>query len=390
MSGIKLLVLETRKIQDFRKNRGRRYELHNLLSIFILAVIAGADDFVAIATFASSKKDFLTKHDLIQDNRLPSHDIFRYILMMLKKSELAQLLAIWLQNAVDNTSSISSTLGHEDLASKMIHIDGKSLRATRRGNQHTRSALQIVSAYCSNNGVTIGQQIIEKKSCEKTAIPQLIKLLDLQSTVVTIDAIASFKATAELIINKKADYLLALKKNNKHLFLEIESFFETFVNTALIVDIFSSEENAHGRYEKRTCQIISNLKYFPDVQGWKKLKSLICVEAIRTINNKTSVQKRYYLSSLEPNAKILAHCIRKHWTVENELHWSLDVSFNEDKCKIRDKNAAANFAATRRFSLGLLKNAQLSKIGIKNQRLQAAWDDSFLEKLFVFFQNIIL
>ncbi len=208
--------------------------------------------------------------------------------------------------------------------------------------------------------------------------------------MVTIDAIASFKATAELIINKKADYLLALKKNNKHLFLEIESFFETFVNTALIVDIFSSEENAHGRYEKRTCQIISNLKYFPDVQGWKKLKSLICVEAIRTINNKTSVQKRYYLSSLEPNAKILAHCIRKHWTVENELHWSLDVSFNEDKCKIRDKNAAANFAATRRFSLGLLKNAQLSKIGIKNQRLQAAWDDSFLEKLFVFFQNIIL
>ena len=390
MSGIKLLVLETRKIQDFRKNRGRRYELHNLLSIFILAVIAGADDFVAIATFASSKKDFLTKHDLIQDNRLPSHDIFRYILMMLKKSELAQLLAIWLQNAVDNTSSISSTLGHEDLASKMIHIDGKSLRATRRGNQHTRSALQIVSAYCSNNGVTIGQQIIEMKSCDKTAIPQLIKLLDLQSTVVTIDAIASFKATAELIINKKADYLLALKKNNKHLFLEIESFFETFVNTALIVDIFSSEENAHGRYEKRTCQIISNLKYFPDVQGWKKLKSLICVEAIRTINNKTSVQKRYYLSSLEPNAKILAHCIRKHWTVENELHWSLDVSFNEDKCKIRDKNAAANFAATRRFSLGLLKNAQLSKIGIKNQRLQAAWDDSFLEKLFVFFQNIIL
>ncbi len=160
MSGIKLLVLETRKIQDFRKNRGRRYELHNLLFIFILAVIAGADDFVAIATFASSKKDFLTKHDLIQDNRLPSHDIFRYILMMLKKSELAQLLAIWLQNAVDNTSSISSTLGHEDLASKMIHIDGKSLRATRRGNQHTRSALQIVSAYCSNNGVTIGQQII--------------------------------------------------------------------------------------------------------------------------------------------------------------------------------------------------------------------------------------
>ena len=396
MNGIELLVSEVRKIEDFRKLRGQRYKLHNLLSIFILAIIAGADDFVAISTFASSKKVFLVKHGLIQDNRIPSHDIFRHVLMMLKKSELAKLLAIWLQNAVDNSSSTTSTvatIAPNDLQPKMIHIDGKSLRATRKGNQHTRSALQIVSAYCSNNSITIGQQIIEKKSCEKTAIPQLIKMLDLQSTVVTIDAIASFKATAKLIVSKKADYLLALKKNNKHLFWEVESFFETFIDTALIIDVFSSEENAHGRYEKRTCRVISDLKYLPDVQKWKNLKSIICVESIRTIHNKpnkTSIEKRYYLSSLEPNAQILAQCIRKHWTVENELHWSLDVSFNEDKCKIRDKNAAANFAATRRFSLGLLKNAQLSKIGIKNQRLQAAWDDSFLEKLFVFFQNIIL
>lgn len=393
MSGIELLVSEVSKIEDFRKLRGQRYKLYNLLSILILAIVAGADDFVAISTFASSKKDFLTKHGLIQNNRIPSHDIFRHVLMMLKKSELAKLLAIWLQNAVDNSSTNVSRIVPNDFSPKMIHIDGKSLRATRKGNQHTRSALQIVSAYCSNNSITIGQQIIEKKSCEKTAIPQLIKMLDLQSTVVTIDAIASFKSTAELIINKKADYLLALKKNNKHLFLEVESFFETFIDTALIIDVFSSEENAHGRYEKRTCRVISDLKYLPDVQGWKNLNSLICVESIRTIHNKpnkTSIEKRYYLSSLEPNAKILAHCIRKHWTVENELHWSLDVSFNEDKCKIKDKNAAANFAATRRFALGLMKNAKLSKVGIKNQRLQAAWDDSFLEKLFVFLQINIL
>lgn len=393
MTGIEILVSEVSQIQDFRKSRGQRYKLHNLLSIFILAVMAGADDFVGIATFASSKKDFLTKHNLIENNRLPSHDIFRHILMMLDKTALAKILALWLQNAVDAVSTSHSSAFEavsKDLPPKMIHIDGKSLRATRKGRQHTRSALQIVSAYCSNNSLTVGQQIIEKKSCEKVAIPQLIKMLDLKSTVVTIDAIASFKATAELIISKKADYLLALKKNNKHLFLEVESFFETFVDTALIVDVFSSEDNAHGRYEKRTCRIISDLKYLPDIKGWKNLKSLICIESTRTINNKTSIEKRYYISSLLPNAKILAHCIRKHWTVENELHWSLDVSFNEDKCKIRDKNAAANFAATRRFALGLLKNAKISKVGIKNQRLQAAWDDSFLEKLFLFFNKNIL
>lgn len=389
MNGIEILILETSKIKDFRKARGQRYKLHNLLSIFILSIIAGADDFVAVETFVKSKKDFLLKHGLIENNQFPSHDIFRWILMNLDKSEFTKLLAIWLQNAVSNISPEDLSSNPPDIP-RMIHIDGKSLRATRRGNQHTRSALQIVSAYCSNDSITVGQQIIDKKSCEKTAIPQLIQILDLQSTVVTIDAIASFKATAALIISKKADYLLALKKNNKHLFLEVESFFNNFINTSIIVDIFSTEENAHGRYEKRTCRIISDLKYLPDVEEWKNLKSLICVESIRQVNNKTSTEKRYYLSSLEPNAKMLATCIRKHWTVENELHWSLDVAFNEDKCKIKDKNAAANFAATRRFALGLLKNAKLSKVGIKNQRLQAAWDDNFLEKLFLFFQQNIL
>ena len=389
MNGIDILVSETSKIKDFRKPRGQRYKLYNLLSIFILSIIAGADDFVAVETFVKSKKHFLLRHNLIQKNRFPSHDIFRWILMNLDKSELAKLLAIWLQNAVDNIPTADFPPNSPDVP-KMIHIDGKSLRATRRGNQHTRSALQIISAYCSNNSLTIGQQIIDKKSCEKTAIPQLIQILDLQSTVVTIDAISSFKTTAALIISKKADYLLALKKNNKHLFLEVESFFDNFINTSIIVDVFSTEENAHGRYEKRTCRIISDLKYLPDVEAWKNLKSLICIDSIRKINNKMSMEKRYYISSLAPNAKMLTDCIRKHWTVENELHWSLDVAFNEDKCKIKDKNAAANFAATRRFALGLLKNAKLSKIGIKNQRLQAAWDDNFLEKLFLFFQQNIL
>ena len=213
-------------------------------------------------------------------------------------------------------------------------------------------------------------------------------MINIRYALITIDAIASFKKNAELIIDLEADYLLALKKNNKHLFLEVESFFNNFEDTSLIVDVFQSEDKAHGRIEKRKCQIISDLRFFPDVKDWKGIKSLICVTSQRTLNGKTSHEKRYYVSSLKPDAEILASAIRKHWTVENELHWSLDVAFNEDRCRIKHKQAAANFAAIRRFALALLKNVKLSKIGIKNQRLKAAWSNDFLEKIFTFFLTV--
>jgi len=383
MKSIDILVNELKNIEDFRKPRGQRYFLYNLLAIFMLAVIAGADDYVAVSAYAKSKKDFLQKHNLLDGVRYPSHDLFRNILQNLDRAAFSQMLAAWLAQTVENTDSIPS----DSIPAKRIHIDGKSLRASRTSNEHTRSALQIVTAYCSDNALSIGQEVIDKKSCEKTAIPTLIKMLDLKDTLVTIDAIATTKKNASLIISKGADYLLALKKNNKYLFSEVESFFEHFSDTALITDFFESNDKAHGRIEKRSCSIISNLKYFPDADGWEQLKSIICVQSQRTLNGKTSQEKRYYLSSLEPTAKILAQEIRRHWTVENELHWSLDVAFNEDKCRIKHKNAAANFAALRRFALALLKNAEISKLGIKNQRLQAAWDDGFLEKLFDFFKE---
>lgn len=386
MHSIQLLIEEVKQIKDYRKARGQRYRLHNLLSIIILSVIAGADDYVAISEYCKSKKDFLLKHNLIDGHNYPSHDLFRLILQSLDKEQFAKLLASWISRAVE-----LQELQIKDNApptQKMIHVDGKSLRASRSGRQHTRSALQIVTAYCSNNQVSVGQSIIDKKSCEKTAIPQLLRMIDIRNALITIDAIASFKKNAKLIIDLKADYLLALKKNNKHLFLEVESFFTNFEHTSLIVDISQSEDKAHGRIEKRECQIISDLRFFPDVKDWEGIQSLICVKSQRTLNGKTSNEKRYYVSSLKPNAEVLASAIRKHWTVENELHWSLDVAFNEDRCRIKHKQAAANFAAIRRFALALLKNAKLSKLGIKNQRLQAAWSNDFLEKIFTFFLTV--
>lgn len=385
---IELLVAQVKEIKDFRKPQGTRYKLYNLLAIFTLAVIAGADDYVAISAYAKSKKDFLLKHHLLDGKRYPSHDLFRTVLQNLDRDAFSHLLASWLSLAVANQKDLPD---QQEVEAKMIHIDGKSLRASRHSNQHSRSALQIVTAYCSNDSISVGQQIIDKKSCEKKAIPQLIKMLDLKDTVVTIDAIASTKKNAALIIGKGADYLLALKKNNKLFYQEVEDFFNLFSDTALMSDVFETKNKAHGRDEIRSCSIISALKFFPDAEEWEGLKSIICVDAQRTINNKTSKEKRFYLSSLAPNAEALNRAVRKHWTVENQLHWSLDVAFNEDRCRIKNKNAAANFAALRRFALALLKNAKISKLGIKNQRLQAAWSDDFLEKLFLFFkENIIL
>lgn len=391
LNSIELLVTEVKQINDWRQPKGKRYKLHHILAITILAIIAGADDYVAFSTYCKSKCTFLINHGLLDGKNYPSHDLFRQLLQALDKEAFAKLLALWLQNAISQ-KEFEEKEYKVDMSifdnKKMIHIDGKSLRASRKSNQHSRSALQIVTAYCSNHSVSIGQSIIDKKSCEKTAIPKLLKVLDLKDSLVTIDAIATTPKNAALIIDAKADYLLALKKNNKFLYLEVESFFNVFEKTALIVDFFENEGKAHGRQEKRTCQVISNLSYFPDTQNWNNLKSLICITSQRTINSKTSVEKRYYLSSLPPNAQGLAKAVRKHWTVENELHWSLDVSFNEDKCRIKHKQAAANLATLRRFALGLLKNAKVSKLGIKNQRLQAAWDDNFLEQIFNFFLSV--
>lgn len=381
MTNISLLVSKLQEIQDFRQARGQRYNLHNLLAISILAIISGADDFEAIAEFTRSRCQFLSSHQLLDGKRFPSHDIFRWIFMRLERQSFAKLLSLWLESAVEIHQSELPIKGSE---SKMIHIDGKSLRATRT-SEHTRTALQIVSAYCSESEISIGQMIIDKKSCEKTAIPQLLDLLDLKDTVTTIDAIATSQKNAAKIIDKGGDYILALKKNNRLFFGEVENFFHHFKDTSLIVDNAQTIDKAHGRIESRTCRIISDLQYFPDANTWKGLNSLVCIEAKRTLGSKISVFHKYYLSSLEPNAKSLMQSIRKHWTVENNLHWSLDVAFNEDKSRVKDKNAAANLAAIRRFGLAVFKNAKISKHSIKTQRLQAAWNDKFLNDLFQFF-----
>jgi predicted transposase YbfD/YdcC len=374
MTNIDLFYTALHSLRDFRKPQGQRYNFYNILTIIILSMASGCDDFESMALFCKKKSDFLIRRKLLDGKNYPSHDLFRYFLMSLDKSALANILVMWLEL---NETPMPPT---EIILPKLIHIDGKVLRASRT-SEHSRTGLTVLNAFCSNTAITIGEMIVDKKSCEKAAIPKLIETLYLQNSVVTIDAAGTMTHVAAAIFDKKADYILALKKNNKLFYYEVESFFQHFTGTKLIQDVSQTVDNQSGRIEKRICSIITDLKYFPDAANWKGIKTLIHVRSERTINSKTTIEDRYYISSLRADARALNYAIRRHWSIENELHWHLDVAFNEDKLRLREKNAALSLAVIRRFVLALIKQLQ-SKESIKAQRLAFAWNENDLDNLF--------
>jgi predicted transposase YbfD/YdcC len=379
MESTEKLVLMMRNVPDFRKPQGQRYKLYNLLTISVLAISAGADTFEDFSAFCQSKESFLEEQGLLTGGRLPSHDLFRWIFMCLDSAAFAIFLGTWLEESV-RKAGLPQQGDSSILPLRQIHIDGKSLRATRT-TEHSRTALQVVSAYVSDRELCVGQLLIDGKSSEKTAIPQLIDLLDLKNSHITIDAAGTMKHVAAKIKAKGGEYTLALKKNNKLLYQEVEDFFRVFDTTKLVSLPFTTEENKHGRQEKRVCQVISDLQYFPDAENWVGIRTLVRVQSVQVRGGKVLMEERYYISSLPSDAEILAWVIRRHWSIENNLHWSLDVAFNEDKVRIKNKNAANALSAMRRFALAIIKNVKISKHSVKTQRLMAAWDDSFLGKL---------
>lgn len=193
-------------------------------------------------------------------------------------------------------------------------------------------------------------------------------------------------SVAKSIIDKEADYILALKKNNKLFYQEVDDFFRCFSDTALIVDTTQTIDKQGLRTDTRTCSIITDLRFFPDAANWKGLKTLVCVTRERELNGKKTIETHYYITSLEANAKMLLQLIRKHWSIENELHWHLDVSFNEDKQRLREKNAVLNLAIFRRFCLALLKKSDSTE-SIKAQRLAFGWNHNYLVR---FINNLII
>jgi predicted transposase YbfD/YdcC len=368
MTNIETFNNSLKSIPDWRKPQGKRYKLHNLLTIMVLAMLSGADNFESIALYCKEKAAFLQSQDLLDGKNYPSHDLFRWLLMSLEKSKFSHLLSSWLE-ATDLLPTQRS-----------IHIDGKVLRATRT-TEHSRTALCLLNAYCSTHHITIGELLIDNKSCEKTAIPKIIEQLDLTAATVTIDAAGATPAIAAAILDKKADYILSLKKNNKLLFNDVAGFFELFPTSELILPETQTLDIQGGKKELRIGKIVQDFKFFPDASKWKKLKTIIQIQHETHHKGKITVENRYYLTNLEADSASLMAAIRRHWSIENQLHWHLDVAFNEDQQRLREKNAAVCMAVLRRFALALLKRSQ-SKESIKAQRLQMGWNpDHFFNLL---------
>lgn len=361
-------------INDFRSLKGKHFYLNDLVGASILAMLSGAEDFTGMAEYCKEKKDFLCEFFRFS-KKTPSHDQFRWVYANIAPEEFMKCFIDW-------TEVVSKITKGE-----VIPIDGKVLRATRNGKSVT-SALCIVSAWASSNGMSLGQVKVDKKSNEKTAIPKLLELLTIKGGVVSIDAMGTHPPIAQKILDKEADYILALKKNNKNFFLEVENFFNNFKDSKLIHDFTEHQVKAHGRIEIRKCYMITALEYIPDTANWPGLKSLVCIESQRTVNGKTTCENRYYLSSLLEDAEIMLEKIIKHWSIENNLHWRLDVTFLEDKCRTKFKNCPENLTIARKIALAIL-DADKTRLGGRNKRLKAAWSDNYLIDLIKSFINTL-
>ena len=358
-------------LPDPRVERTQHHSLVAIVTIAILAVLAGADGFVAIERYGRAKQSWLETF-LELPHGIPSHDTFGRVIGALDPQALEAGFLAWV-------SRITEALGVE-----LIHIDGKTARGSydREGNL---KALHSVSAWSSEHGLVLAQQRVDSKSNEITAVPLLLKLLNLKGTVVTLDAMGTQTAIATQIKQAEGDYVLALKGNQGTLSRAVETWFEQAEAqgwAGIDYDYHETLESSHHRIETRQVWTVpvSQLPPLPRQAKWTGLTTVVMVRSTRQLWNKTTTEVRFYISSLTSNALRHAQVIRSHWSVENSLHWVLDVTFNEDASRIRQGYAAQNLGLIRRLSVSLLKR-EPSKLSLKMKRYTAAMDNGFLLKI---------
>jgi predicted transposase YbfD/YdcC len=308
---------------------------------------------------------------LLLPNGIPSHDTFARVIARLKPEELQQCFVRWMQAVSEVTEG------------EVVAIDGKTLR--RSFDRATgKSAIHMVSAWASANRLVLGQQKVEEKSNEITAIPALLQLLELKGCIVTIDAMGCQKAIAQTIIKQEADYVLTLKANQGWLYEEVQRFF-AWARQRQFADVphayYHTLEGNHGRVEERRYWLVSELAWLTAKSEWAGLQSLGMVERQRTVAGKTTVEVHYYLTSLAGSGPQFGEAVRTHWSVENGLHWVLDVAFQEDQSRLRRDHAAENFAVLRHLALSLLRQESTCTNGLKVKRLKAALDEDYLTRV---------
>jgi predicted transposase YbfD/YdcC len=360
-----------------RQCKNLRHRLVDVLIIGFCGVLCGCDDFVEIQEFALSKED-LFRRFLELPNGIPSHDTFRRVFQAVCPLTLQRCLIDWLQG-LRQTAKAAAGVG------EVVAIDGKTLRRTF-DRARELAALHLVSAWATANGITLGQVAVDAKSNEITAIPQLIELLDLKDCIVTIDAMGCQKEIAVTIVAKDADYVLALKDNQPTLHEQVTDYFLEQLeadNPDRRMRRHCEVEESHGRTETRETLVAPAPKKMVATGTWAGLASIIMVirHCIDHATGKTTDEVRYFISSLPARAKRLAGAVRQHWGIENGLHWVLDVAFNEDRMRQRDRNGIENLALLNRLAVSLLRQDKTVKAGVKCKRKTAGWDNDYLLRL---------
>ena len=355
-------------LEDPRVDRTRQHHLLDLVAIALCGVICGANNWSAIVLWGRTNHNWLATF-LELPNGIPSHDTFGRVFALLDPEQFAACFTTWM-------AAVCQRLGL-----KQVAIDGKTLRRCHGRPGKGQAALHLVSAWSVENGLTLGQRAVDGKSNEITAIPALLQLLDVSGALVTIDAMGCQKDIAATIRAVKADYLLAVKDNQPHLYEDIEGLMARARDTDFVGVQYSYAEESgrdHGRQEQRYCWVFDDLSAIRDRALWADLKSIVVVVSTRTVGNKSSSETRYYISSRAADAAVLTQAVRRHWSIENECHWVLDVCFREDDSRLREGHGANNFALLRKAALALLKKAKGVKEGIECRRLVAGWDKTYL------------
>jgi predicted transposase YbfD/YdcC len=359
-------------LEDPRSAVNRQYPLPSVIVIALMAVLAGAGGPTAIARWANMKSAFLLKL-LDLPNGIPCKDVFRRVLSALQPGAFQDCFVTWLQSL---RAKVAKATGIEQ---PIFAVDGKTLRRSHNRKKGL-GALHSVSVWASEFGLSLGQVACAEKSNEITAIPELLRLVDINGAIITIDAMGTQKAIAEQVVDSGADYVLALKGNQEKLHQDVIDYIAdqcaddfAHVNARLHV----TEETGHGRREQRSYVQLPVPKCLRGLDLWKGLQTIGVVVSVCIRDGKETTETRYYISSLAIDVKQFAHAVRSHWGIENSCHWSLDILYREDESRIREERMRENFAWLNRLTLSLLKQHP-GKDSIAMKRRSCGWDENFM------------
>lgn len=361
------LVAYLQVIKDPRINRTKRHPLVSVLFIGICSVLCGAESWEQMEDFGEERKEWLSQY-IELPHEIPSHDTFGRVFAQIDSKAFQESFLGWVK------------LVSLKMPGQIISIDGKTLRRSH-DRAKGKEALHLVSAWASANHLVLGQVKTDEKSNEITAIPELLKLIDISGSIVTVDAMGTQKEIAEKIQDKKADYVMALKGNHELFHEDVKVYWADPKLPESEYESYETIDKGHGRLEIRRYRITDQIKWLEPLKDWKGLRTIGMVESERTVQGQTAVERRFYLSSLKADAKEFARAVREHWSIENQLHWSLDVSFREDQCRVRIQRAAENFSLLRRMALHILKQDKTQSKSINRKRWLAAMNPDYLNVL---------